>query len=55
MKIKLKGICININKSRNINKLELLKELCLNELTNKDTYKPSRTSDEQVEMPQSRM
>jgi len=39
MKIKLKGICINIDKSRNINKLELLKELCLNELTSKDTYK----------------
>jgi hypothetical protein len=39
MKIKLKGICININKSRDINKLQLLKQLCINEMKHKDTYK----------------
>ena len=39
MKIKLRGICININKSRDINKLQLLKDLCLAEMNNKETYK----------------
>ena len=39
MKIKLKGICININKSRDIKKLELLKDLCINEMKHEDTYK----------------
>ena len=39
MKIRLKGVCININKSRDINKLELLKDLCINEMKHEDTYK----------------
>ena len=39
MKIKLKGICVNISKSRDINKLNTLKEICINELTTKDNYK----------------
>ena len=39
MKIKLKGVCININKSRDIKKLELLKDLCINEMKHEDTYK----------------
>jgi hypothetical protein len=39
MKIRLKGVCVNINKSRDINKLELLKDLCIKEMNNKDTYK----------------
>tara|TARA_R110002020_G_scaffold23468_1_gene78016 strand:- start:44 stop:262 length:219 start_codon:yes stop_codon:yes gene_type:complete len=39
MKIKLKGICININKSRDINKLQILRSLCINEMKHKDVYK----------------
>lgn len=39
MKIRLKGVCVNINKSRDINKLELLKDLCIKEMKHKDTYK----------------
>ena len=39
MKIRLKGVCININKSRDIKKLELLKDLCINEMKHEDTYK----------------
>lgn len=37
--IRLKGICVNIDKSRNINKLNSLKELCANELNNDENYK----------------
>ena len=39
MKIKLKGICVNISKSRDINKLNKLKEICIKELNDKDNYK----------------
>ena len=39
MKIRLKGVCVNINKSRDIKKLELLKDLCINEMKHEDTYK----------------
>ena len=37
--IRLKGICVNIDKSRNINKLNKLKEICNDSLNEKENYK----------------
>ena len=35
----IKGICVNIDKTRNIRKLTSLKEICQDELGNKQNYK----------------
>lgn len=37
--IRIKGICVNIDKTRSINKLTKLKEICQEELGNKQSYK----------------
>lgn len=37
--IRIKGICVNIDKTRSIKKLTKLKEICQDELGNKQNYK----------------
>ena len=37
--IRIKGICVNIDKTRNITKLIKLKEICQEELGTKQNYK----------------